>query len=84
MPILDKTDKKKTAELNKFFKTSQYGNYYQSPEACLQDHKKRKSAIRKIPVPLAEQVHRVPESGNGDRHHLHQDSMGHDVFYGRD
>lgn len=32
MPILDKTDKKKTAELNKFFKTSQYGNYYQSPE----------------------------------------------------
>ena len=35
-------------------------------------------------LPLAEQVHLVSEPGHCNRHHLHQDPVGHDVFYGHD
>ena len=57
---------------------------YKRTEACFQDDKKRKSAIRKVSVTFTDQVHLIFESDHGDGYHLHKDSMGHDAFYSRD
>ena len=54
----------------------------QGNEAGFQDDQKRKGTLRQVPIQASRQVHQVLEPGHGNRHHIHQDSMGHDVLHG--